>query len=70
MDSSMSAHEFVRLQEEELDKKQVTSIKRQISKALKDMDIKELALTNKLIIHRKQIERYFELHKILGRQIG
>ena len=51
-------------------KKQMTNIKRQISKALKDMPIEELALVNKLIIHRTQIERYFNLHKVLGRQLG
>ena len=56
--------------DEREEKKQMTNIKRQISKALKDMTIEELALTNKLIIHRRQIHRYFELHKMLGRQIG
>lgn len=69
-DLTTSAHEFVKIQEEAEQKQQMISIKRQISKALKEMDIADLALTNKLIIHRKQVQRYFELHKLLGRQIG
>jgi transcription termination factor NusB len=65
-----SAHELVKEQEERAIKKQMTHIKRLISKQLKDMSIDDLALVNQLIIHRSQIKRYFELHKALGRQIG
>jgi transcription termination factor NusB len=65
-----SAHELVKEQEEKAIAKQMTHIKRLISKQLKDMSIDDLALVNQLIIHRSQIKRYFELHKALGRQIG
>lgn len=68
-----SAHESMDEIQEASDKalaKQKVHIKRLISKALREMEIDDLALVNQLIIHRKQIKRYFELHKTLGRQIG
>lgn len=70
---SISGHkmsEQYQLEEEKALAKQKIYIKRLISKALREMEIEELALVNKLIIHRSQIKRYFELHKSLGRQIG
>ena len=65
-----SAHELLAEQEEKALAKQKTHIKRLISKALREMEIEDLALVNQLIIHRKQIKRFFELQKGLGRQIG
>ena len=65
-----SAHDLVKEQEEKARAKQKTHIKRLISKALREMEIEDLALVNKLIIHRKQIGRFFNLQKVLGRQIG
>jgi hypothetical protein len=70
MDLSESAHQLLQEQEEKALAKQKVHIKRLISKALREMEIDELALVNQLIIHRKQIKRYFELQKGLGRQIG
>ena len=68
-----SGHESMDEIKAESDKalaKQKVHIKRLISKALREMEIEDLALVNQLIIHRSQIKRYFELHKALGRQIG
>ena len=65
-----SAHELFEEKQEKALAKQKVHIKRLISKALREMEIEDLALVNKLIIHRKQIERFFNLQKVLGRQIG
>ena len=69
-DHNKTAKESLAESEEKLEAKNKVRIKRLISLTLRELSVQELALVNKLIIHRKQIAKYFELQKILGRQLG
>ena len=69
-DHNKSTEKLLAESEEKLEAKNKVRVKRLISLTLRELSVQELALVNKLIIHRKQIAKYFELQKILGRQLG
>lgn len=71
MSDTLSAH-FDEIKEEEHKKleQRMNKIKYRLQDAMEQMDLEELSEFLRLYEHRKDIRLYFQLNKMLERQIG
>lgn len=57
------------IEEHELHKRKAKMIDEMVCK-LQGMELQEVAYVNRLLVHREDFKTFFELQKILQRQIG
>ena len=67
-DSLSKERDRLRDEEQKQQEESMNRIKHNINSGLEQMDYKELVLTRKLIVMRKEVSKVFELLHILGRQ--